>query len=174
MIPTLTTARLKLRPFRPEDLDAHAAIWSDPRVSAHIGRRVRTREESWLRMLSIEGHWHWFGFGFWAVEMDGTLIGNAGFQRFERGIDPPLDAPEAGWALTADKWGMGLATEAVEAMMAWADARGWPKVVAIIDPGNAASVRVAEKAGFAFQREATHRDQPVNVYGRLAGARGAA
>jgi RimJ/RimL family protein N-acetyltransferase len=31
-IPTLTTERLVLRPFRSEDLDAHAAMNADPKV----------------------------------------------------------------------------------------------------------------------------------------------
>lgn len=171
MIPTLMTARLRLRPFTPDDLDAHAAIWSDPRVTSHIGK-TRTREESWLRMLAINGHWDWFGYGFWAVEMDGALIGNAGFQRFERGLQPLLDAPEAGWAIAADHWGRGLATEAVSAMLGWADAEGWPRTVAIIDPGNAPSIRVAEKVGFRFERAAVHRDENIGVYGRAATAGG--
>ncbi len=136
--PTIETARLRLRPTCADDLDVFAAMWSDPRVFASIGGAGRPRDDVWRRMLATQGHWDWFGYGYWTVERQGQIIGNAGFAEFHRPIDPPLDAPEAGYAYIADHWGLGYATEILAAMVAWADARGWPRTVAIIDPGNAA------------------------------------
>jgi RimJ/RimL family protein N-acetyltransferase len=53
-----------------------------------------------------------------------------------------------GWALGRDHWGRGYATEAGAAAVAWA---GDVELVALIAPGNARSVRVAEKLGFALR-----------------------
>lgn len=60
--------------------------------------------------------------------------------------------PEAGWALKTSAQGQGLATEAVAAVMAWADrvlAKEFPVACAIFDPAHAGSVRVAEKVVFS-------------------------
>ena len=141
--------------MRANDLDALTAIWADTAVTRHIGGTPRPRDATWLRMLATEGHWRWLGYGYWAVERDGELIGNAGFATFHRPIDPPLEAPEAGWAFAAHAWGQGYASEVVARLATYADERGWPETVAIIDPGNVASARVAEKSGFAHVRDAT-------------------
>lgn len=168
--PVLATSRLRLRPLRADDLDVFAAIWADPRVTNYIGGTPRPRADVWLRMLATEGHWRWLGYGYWGVERDGTLIGNAGFANFHRPIDPPLDAPEAGWAFAADHWGQGYASEVLAAMVAWADAQGWPRTVAIIDPGNAASRRVAARCGFRHLRDAMFSATPTGIFERSAHA----
>ena len=165
--PTLTTDRLVLRPLRADDLDAFAALWADPRVTAFIGGAPRPRDDVWRRMLATEGHWRWLGYGYWGVERAGVLIGNMGFANFERAIDPPLDAPEAGWAFACNAWGAGFATEALGAITAWADARGWPRTLAMIDPANTASVRVAAKVGFAFSHEAAFGGAPTGIHERM-------
>ena len=61
----------------------------------------------------------------------------------------------------------------VAALVNWADGQGWPRTQAIIDPGNAASIRVAAKAGFAFERHADFAGSPTLVFERLAGNSGA-
>ncbi len=167
MIPTLTTPRLRLRPYRADDLGAFAAMWSDPRVTTFIGGTPRPRDDCWRRMLATEGHWRWLGYGYWIVERNGELIGNAGFADFKRAIDPPLDAPEAGWAFAADHWGRGYASEVLAAMVAWADARGWAKTVAIIDAGNQPSRAVAAKVGFRHVHDAMFGGATTGVFQRL-------
>lgn len=167
--PTIRTARLTLRPCRPDDLDAQVAMWADPRVFAHIGGLPRPRADVWLRLLAIQGHWTWLGFGYWAIEdAAGRFVGNAGFADFQRPVVPPLDAPEAGWALAPDHWGLGYASEVVLALVDWADRQGWPRTVAIIDHANLASMRVAAKAGFVLERVVDFAGAPTQLFARLA------
>ena len=40
-IPTLTTDRLTLRPFRDDDLDAYAEMCADPEVMRYLGEKRR-------------------------------------------------------------------------------------------------------------------------------------
>lgn len=74
----------------------------------------------------------------------GLVVGGIGF------FGPPLGGEaEIGYGIVPSRQGRGYATEALLAMiaMAWADARV-RTVVAGTDPGNVASQRVLEKAGF--------------------------
>jgi RimJ/RimL family protein N-acetyltransferase len=80
----------------------------------------------------------------------GLVVGGIGF------FGPPRESGEVeiGYGIVPSRQGRGLATEALLTMltMAWAD----PRVTAVVagtDPGNAASQRVLEKAG--FRRTAT-------------------
>jgi RimJ/RimL family protein N-acetyltransferase len=57
--------------------------------------------------------------------------------------------PEIGWVLSPDVHGRGLATEAVQAALSWMDGQGCGETTTcIIHRDNAASMRVAGKAGY--------------------------
>ena len=96
-----------------------------------------------------------------------AMLGNGGLARFERGIAELEGVPEAGWALAASAWGKGLATEAMSAVLAWADQTGTiPEVRCIIDPDNAASKAVARKIGFTQFASTQDPLGPVDVFRR--------
>jgi RimJ/RimL family protein N-acetyltransferase len=149
--PTITTDRLCLRATQIDDFEAYAAIWRDPRVTDFIGGTPRPRDAAWLRFAMGAGLWSLCGFGYWMIvdRATDTLVGVGGLGNFERGIDQLIGYPEAGWAFGADHWGKGYATEAVGAFLGWADKALGREIRCIIDTGNHASVRVAEKHGFA-------------------------
>jgi len=151
-VPIIETERLVLRPYRRDDFTAYAALFADSEVTRFVGGVPYTREQSWTRFLRQVGMWHYFGFGFFAIQdrTTGTFLGEAGFHDVHRLITPSLEGTmETGWALSPKAHGQGLATEAVSAALEWAD-RQFPQVrkTCIIDVGNRASVRVAEKQGF--------------------------
>jgi RimJ/RimL family protein N-acetyltransferase len=169
-IPVIETERLLLRGHRAEDFDAHAAFWADPIVTRFIGGRPHTREQAWVRFLRHAGMWHAMGFGFWALtdRESGRFLGEAGFHDLKREMSPSLEGTmEAGWGLTPDMHGKGLAGEVVGAIIAWADAnRPGPRMTCIIEPANTASIRVAERNGFReFDRTLSH-GTPVIVFER--------
>jgi RimJ/RimL family protein N-acetyltransferase len=146
--PILETERLVQRGHRAEDLDDCVALWSDPDVTRFIGGKPSTREEVWARLLRYVGHWSIAGYGFWQIRerATGRFVGEAGLADFKR--DLPFDgAPEAGWVLAPWSHGKGYATEAMTAVLAWADPTH-PRTVCIIDPDNAASLRVAARCGY--------------------------
>jgi RimJ/RimL family protein N-acetyltransferase len=163
LVPIIETERLRLRGIKAADFTEHVAMLADPEVMRHVGGKPLGREDAWRRLLVAPGLWSLLGFGYWAVERrsDGRYLGQAGFGDFKREIVPAIDGlPEAGWMFAAHAHGQGYATEAVAAAIAWGD-RALPgrDFVAIIDPGNVASIRVARKSGFVHAETADYQGE---------------
>ncbi len=170
--PVIETDRLILRAHRLDDLTALAAMWGDPAVTRFISGKPSTREDCWARLLRYVGHWELLGFGYWAVQWkDGAqLIGDVGFANWERDINPSLDGlPEVGWVFSSEVHGRGVATEAVNAALAWMDEKFGARMTAcIIGPGNAASIRVAQKAGYRAYCQTEFRGSEVIQFRRTS------
>ena len=170
--PVLTTARLTLAGHAAGDLDDLAAMWADPGVYAMIGGQPRSREEVWIRLLRSVGQWTLFGYGAWVLRetATGRLVGDIGLIEARRAIDPAIDSPEMGWALATPAQGQGYANEALEAVLAWSDAHGLARTMCIIDPANAASIRLAGRIGYRTIARGLYHDRPIDLYERMAGA----
>jgi RimJ/RimL family protein N-acetyltransferase len=172
--PVLETERLRLRPFRAGDLDIQAQVMADPAVVRHLGGTPLSREDTWRRMLTGPGMWAWFGFGYWAVERreDGAWVGQVGFGDFKRDMEPSVEGlPEMGWIFAPFAQRKGYAGEAVAAGLAWADeVLEAAEIVAIIDPDNGPSIRVAERAGFDARSEASYRGETILLFRRAFSA----
>lgn len=171
--PVLETARLILRPFRADDVDAQAAMMGDPVVMRHLGGHPLGREDAWRKLLNGHACWSLFGFGYWAVERrgDGAMIGQVGFADFQRDVTPSIRGlPEMGWLFAREAAGQGYATEAASAGLDWIDeALNPPETVAIIDNDNLASIRVAEKCGFDAREPALYRGEEILLFRRRRG-----
>lgn len=165
LVPVLETDRLWLRGHRTEDFSASAAMWSDPKVVAHISGTPSTVEQSWSRFLRYTGHWQHMSFGYWVVERkaDQAFIGEVGFADYRRDTKPSLDGqPEAGWVLKADAHGQGFATEAVGAALGWADQHiAAAQTACIFDPAHAPSINVGRKLGYGDDTIGTYAGQPT-------------
>jgi RimJ/RimL family protein N-acetyltransferase len=174
LVPTLETERLRLREFRESDLDRWAAVMADPVTVRYVGGKAHTREETWRRLLTSSGLWAMYGYGYWAAERkaDGVLVGHIGFADFKRDMTPSIEGlPEAGWIFAPDAHGQGFAREALEAVLGWADdALAGQQIVAIIEAGNARSIRLAERCGFSSREQATYKGDPVLLLRRSAAA----
>ena len=149
VIPELTTARLRLRAFRAADLDAFAAMQSDPEVMRYLGTgQIRSREETWRAMEGFLGQWALRGYGMFALEdRAGRFVGRAG-------VLHPFDWPEPELAYSLDRpfWGIGLAGEAATVIRDWAFANfAFPRMASFIRPENAASIRVVTRMGAVLE-----------------------
>jgi RimJ/RimL family protein N-acetyltransferase len=168
--PVLNTDRLILRPFRKEDLDAHAATLGDEEVMRHIGGKPVNREDSWRRLLSGVGMWSLVGMGPWAVELksDGRMVGHCGFFQFNRDMEPPiLGEPEMGWIFDRSVHGQGIAFEACQAALRWAEETiAAPSYPAIIDLENTPSMKLAERLSFVREPDAVYRDAAIALFRR--------
>ncbi|MBV9014809.1 MAG: GNAT family N-acetyltransferase [Alphaproteobacteria bacterium] len=149
-IPTVETARLRLRAFHAADLDAYSAMQANPEIMRHLlTGNTATPVQTWYTMLTSMGSWALRGYGMWAVEeiAGGRFVGSVGtFQ--------PLDWPEPEIAYSLDRpfWGQGLATEAAGAAREWLFTH-FPlqRAASFIRPENRASIRVAEKLGAVLE-----------------------
>ena len=171
----IETARLRLRGYRPEDFADCAAMWADPVVTRFIGGKPLSEEDAWGRTLRGVGHWAWMGFGYWVMEEKetGRFAGEMGFCDWKREIKPSLQGvPELGWVLATRVHGKGYATEAARAAIAWGEVNtesSQPelgKMVCIIHPEHAKSIRVAEKCGFKEVLRTTYKGEPTVLFAR--------
>ncbi len=94
------------------------------------------------------------GWGVWLVHRKdtGAIIGDAGF----KGNPDDGRTVDIGYGFLPHQWGRGYATEAVQALIAWASAHGAARITAQTLPDNAASIRVLHKNGFQKYAEAAH------------------
>jgi ribosomal-protein-alanine N-acetyltransferase len=155
----LRTPRLTIRAFTAADAPPMQRIYADPLVMLHIDTRGQD-PSTWV--ASYIHHQRRHGFGFWALEerATGELIGEAGLAPLD-GCGPQL---ELGYLLRRDRWGLGLATEAACACRdAAVQQLGAAELVAIVDVGNDASLRVAQKAGFAVTGRRRRRGRRQHV-----------
>ena len=145
-IVTLETDRLILRMLCEADFDRYAELCADPEVMRYLGDgKPLDRPTAWRSLATMVGHWTLRRYGFWAVEerSSGALVGRVGFWN-------PEGWPgfELGWVLRRSFWGQGYATEAARVALRFAFSEvNQPKVISLIIPENAASIRVAERLG---------------------------
>lgn len=163
--PRLETDRLVLRQFTLDDFPALKACWAAPEMAKINGGENPTTEMVWTRLLRYIGHWQALGYGYWAVieKTTNLFVGALGFQDAHRDITPALKYPEAGWTLIAEARGKGYATEALAAILRWADKTFPSPVCCIIDEENQRSNYLAERFGFRFQSYVIYRGKQVRL-----------
>lgn len=169
-VPVLETERLIMRGHRPEDLAESCAMWADPDVVRYIGGRPLGEEDVWLRLLRYAGSWALLGYGFWRCEdkATGAFVGEVGFHELKRDTQPRfVGVPEIGWGLVPAWHGRGLASEAVAAALAWGDRSiASDRVVCIIHPDNAVSIRLAQAQGFVRIADTVYKGGPMTIFDR--------
>ncbi len=142
------TERLSLRHFNLDDAPFVLRLLNDPSFLQYIGDRgVRTLEdaENYLRSGPIASYAA-NGHGLGAVVLrDGNIcIGMCGIVRRDT-----LPGPDLGYAFLPEYTGAGLAQEATRAALKHArDALHFSEILAIVQPDNAASIKLLRKLGF--------------------------
>jgi len=147
----LETERLLFRQHVKTDLEAWCAMEADPDVRRYVGGSPRPREEAekmFKRSIEpVKG-----GLAMWATvfKPDGLYIGRCGiYPHFnDDGIHIPGEA-SLGLYIAKAYWGRGLGTEAGRAFVQFGfEELKLKRIVAMVQVGNDASVRVMEKLGF--------------------------
>jgi ribosomal-protein-alanine N-acetyltransferase len=148
----LETPRLVLRYQTAADVPALVALWADPAATRFMGG---PRDRAWLQAAFMEtarnprAEPH----DLWPVveKATGRVVGHCGL------LDKEVDGrPEVElvYVFAPAAWGKGYATEMAAAIARWARATlGLPRLVALVEPENAASERVALKVGMRLEQE---------------------
>ena len=139
----IRTERLLLRRASLSDTGAMHAIMSDPAAMRYWStppHREVAQTERW--MASMVGADPTVSDDF-IVTLDGKLIGKLG----------TWVVPEIGFLIGRQWWGQGYAKEALAAFIDRRRLLGSTELTADVDPRNAASIRLLDRAGFVE----THR-----------------
>ncbi len=157
--PTVTTSRLRLRPFEDGDAGALFALMSDAEVLRYWDAPPWSEPARAQRFITACRTMADKGTGArLAVELacDGSFIGWIVLGDW----DPGYRSANLGYVFAKPAWGQGFATEAAQGLLGWAyDTLDLNRVQSETDTRNVASARVLEKCG--FQREGTLREDCI-------------
>ena len=140
----IETNRATLREVVVEDLEGVHAVLGDSATSGGRSFFQSDRESTakWIARRMNDQQVH--GFSMWCVEdrISKEVVGLAGL------LPADHDEVEIGYVIRSDHQGAGLASEVVAAIVDLADHEGL-QLVATIRSGNARSLQVANRCGFA-------------------------
>lgn len=168
----LSTERLRLSPVTQDDAAFVLEMLNDPGWLANIGDRgVRTLDDARRYIADrLVASYEKNGFGLWVVERKDApgAIGICGLVKRDT-----LPEPDIGFAFLPEFWSAGYAYESAAAVKTYAlGTLGMPRLLAITNDDNVASIRLVEKLGLAFVRmmELSPGESPVRLFALEAAA----
>ena len=160
----IETARLIIRPFKLNDIEAAYKMNLDAEVSKFTGDGgIVSKKEIERRIVEdVLGDYKKHGFGRLAVELKGEnkFIGFTGLKYLS-----DLEEVDLGFRFMKKYWGKGIATESAEASIKFGfENLGLNKIIGLVLPENIASIRVLEKSGFEYEKEIIEEMQKAKLY----------
>lgn len=144
----IATPRLRLRPYRWQDIDDVMAYATDEAWARFLPVPWPYTRRDAEQFLATQVLLDPAREARWAIVLDGAVVGGVNLRRA-----PEHRLAELGYALARGVWGRGLATEAARELLRLAfDELGLHRVTARCDPRNVPSYRVMERLG--MRREA--------------------
>jgi aminoglycoside 6'-N-acetyltransferase len=146
---------VRLRPLTPSDIPALVAYRNDPVVVRFQSWGSYTLEDARALVAAmassrpgIDGEWHQ-----WGIESEGALVGDIGLRTDGR-------EGEIGFTLAPAARGRGLAFAAARQVLACAFGElGFERVIARIDPANAAAAALLGRLGFRREGATANDDE---------------
>lgn len=146
----LETPRLILRAFTLDDVDAMYQLMTVPDVIRYVGNKAAQSKQDTLDYLQQHPlrDYQVYGYGRFACVWKDTdqVIGFSGIKFLEE-----IQETELGYRFLPEFWRKGLATEAGQAVIQFAQGLGLKRLVAVIHPQNEGSKLVATKLGFRLE-----------------------
>jgi ribosomal-protein-alanine N-acetyltransferase len=155
MFPIAITGRLvDLRDFRPEDVADALTIVGDERVTQWLSYDSRDHAgvvamiEGAISQAQTDPRMEYY---LAVTDKADRMIG------FARLGLTGVKAAKLGYAIHADHWGHGYATEAAHTLLTYGfTTLGLHRITAAIDPENAGSVAVAKRLGMQYEGHLRH------------------
>lgn len=154
------TARLVADPVIAADVPVFQRLWGDERVARMIGG---VRDEATVRRSIVESveHWQAHGFGRWLLRRGEDAIGYVKLEHTD--VTGRRDVG-LGYALFAEHWGKGYATEAARGALSVAADAGVATVVAYALTANSASFAVMQRLRFVEEQRIDLPEGPHAVW----------
>ena len=157
----ITTPRLNLRLWKDEDAEPFIKMNMDKEVMRFFPD-TQTAEQTLALLDRVKAHFTTHGYGLWAVERkdNGRFIGFTGLwhPNFKSHFTPCV---EIGWRLSKENWGLGFATEAAKACIAYGfTSIGLKEIYSFTSTINHPSINVMKKSGMQFMGEFEHPNVP--------------
>lgn len=167
----IESERLILRRIQPEDFEFFSHIHADPIVARYLGSgRARSIQETHALLETFYETYRGLELGPLAVlrKSDEVLIGRCGlsdmalelnaaagalprvwYQRTQVPADTNvIFEQELGYTFDRRYWGQGYASEAAARVFEYVScAMSFPRIVSVIHPANAPSIKIAKKFG---------------------------
>lgn len=140
----ITTPRLRLRPYRWQDLDDVMLYATDADWARYLPVPWPYSRRDGERFLASQVLLEAGRASCWAIEHEGRAVGGINLRYW-----PEHRLAELGYALARSLWGRGLTTEAARAVVraAFDNDPQLNRVRAAADPRNIGSLRVMDKLG---------------------------
>ncbi|HUX22619.1 MAG TPA: GNAT family N-acetyltransferase [Spirochaetia bacterium] len=150
----LETKRLILRHPLESDIEPLVALWCDPEVTRHLGG---PRDQTAIRESLEQAVQSPFPeeYDLWAAvdRKSGKVVGHCGL--LDKEIEGKTEI-ELVYVIAHAFWGKGYATEIAQALESYAfDELGLERLVALIEPENKVSEKVAAKVGMTYKNSVT-------------------
>jgi [ribosomal protein S5]-alanine N-acetyltransferase len=150
----LETERLILRYLEPGDLDDLAALYADPDIRRYFPEGTLTRAETQEELeWFLNGHPEHPQLGLWAAihKPTGAFIGRCGLLPW---VIDGMNEVEIAYLIAKSWQRQGLGGEAARALVRYGfETLGLKRLIALIDPAHAASIKTAESTGLRFEKE---------------------
>ena len=160
----IETSRLILREFQPSDAESMFLLNSDPEVIRYTGdppfKDIQDAED----FLKNYSHYAKNGFGRWPVidKTNNLFVGWCGLKRHEN------EMIDLGFRFFKKDWGKGYATESAKVCLDYGiQTLQLPEIVGRAAKANSASVRVLEKIGMTYWKDAPCDGIQDSVYYRI-------
>lgn len=145
------TERLLLRAFHDVDAESFFNLNNDPIVMQFTGDVPFKSVQESLEFIKTYSAYSDFGFGRWTIisKENGACLGWCGLKRH---ADNSVDL---GYRLHQQYWGKGYATEAAKGAINFGfDTLGLTEIIGRTARANTASIRVLEKTGMTYWKDA--------------------
>ncbi len=163
----LETEHLFLRHLEPDDLDNLYTLYRDPEVRRYFPEGTLTYQETQEELeWFLNGHPDHPELGLWATILkDGNrFIGRCGLLPWT--IDGRNEV-EVAYLIAKDLWGKGLGTEAAQGVLDYGfETLQLSRLICLVEEGNLASIRVAQKIGMAFEKTGQDEKGPFLLFSR--------
>jgi [ribosomal protein S5]-alanine N-acetyltransferase len=165
---TLTSERLELGPWSPDDAPAALTIFGRDEVTHWLTPAMEPIRDNAEMSATME---RWARedteadppVGHWAVRRgaDGVVVGSITLRR----LPPFQEDLELAWQFSPAYWGNGYATEAARAAADWAFDASAHELFAVMRPANGRAEKVARRLGMQWVGETEkYYDLRLQVY----------